>query len=133
MLAFVPMGSSLERTVGTVQFAYLLLLISLLEGLLYVAVSALLAASGLMPGAMASCAVGFSGVIFGLIVIDNAQGSSASSRSILGLFSVPAPAYPWALLVFWQLLMPGVSFLGHLSGVLVGGSRALVGRASRVG
>jgi Rhomboid family len=36
------------------------------------------------------------------------------------LFSVPAAAYPWALLVFWQLVMPGASFLGHLCGVLVG-------------
>lgn len=35
------------------------------------------------------------------------------------LFSVPAAAYPWALLVFWQLVMPGASFLGHLCGVLV--------------
>ena len=32
---------------------------------------------------------------------------------------VPAKYYPWALLIVWQLLMPGVSFLGHLSGVLV--------------
>lgn len=28
--------------------------------------------------------------------------------------------YPWALMLFWQLLMPGVSFLGHLGGVLAG-------------
>jgi hypothetical protein len=29
-------------------------------------------------------------------------------------------AYPWALLVFWQLLMPGVSFWGHLGGLIAG-------------
>jgi hypothetical protein len=34
-------------------------------------------------------------------------------------FNVPAALYPWALLVFWQLVMPGASFLGHLCGVLV--------------
>lgn len=28
--------------------------------------------------------------------------------------------YPWALLVFWQLLMPGVSFWGHLGGLIAG-------------
>ena len=28
--------------------------------------------------------------------------------------------YPWALLVFWQLLMPAVSFWGHLGGILAG-------------
>lgn len=36
------------------------------------------------------------------------------------MFTVPAKWYPWALLFFWQLLMPGVSFLGHLGGVLAG-------------
>jgi len=34
-------------------------------------------------------------------------------------FNVPAAVYPWALLVLWQLIMPGASFLGHLCGVLV--------------
>lgn len=65
------------------------------------------------------CAVGFSGVVFGLVVIDNAV-SGATSRSIFGFFSVPARVYPWALLVFWQILVPQASFLGHLAGVTVG-------------
>ena len=68
---------------------------------------------------LATCAVGLSGVIFGLIVIDNGA-SGAHTRSVLGLFSVPAKFYPWVLLGLWQLLMPGVSFLGHLGGVLGG-------------
>ncbi len=68
---------------------------------------------------LASCAIGLSGAIFGLIVVDNAC-SNAQTRSIFGMFTVPAKWYPWALLVFWQLLMPGVSFLGHLGGVLAG-------------
>lgn len=41
-------------------------------------------------------------------------------RSIFGLFTVPPRVYPWALLLVFQLLMPGVSFLGHLSGILAG-------------
>lgn len=68
---------------------------------------------------LVSCAVGLSGAVFGLIVIDTAF-SNVQSRSIFGLFMVPAQWYPWALLLFWQLLMPGVSFLGHLGGVLAG-------------
>ena len=39
---------------------------------------------------------------------------------MLGLFAVPARYYPWMLLVIWQLLVPGVSFLGHLGGVAAG-------------
>jgi membrane associated rhomboid family serine protease len=68
---------------------------------------------------LVSCAVGLSGAIFGLIVIETAC-SNVQTRSIFGLFTVPARLYPWALLVFWQLIMPGVSFLGHLGGVLAG-------------
>ena len=68
---------------------------------------------------LGSRAVGFSGLVFGLIVIDNAE-SGASHRSIFGFFNVPAQLYPWALLLLWQLLLPGVSFLGHLGGVLAG-------------
>lgn len=64
------------------------------------------------------CAIGFSGVVFGLIVVDNSL-TGATQRSIFGLFYVPAPLYPWTLLVIWQLIMPGVSFLGHLCGLLV--------------
>ena len=62
--------------------------------------------------------MGFSGIVFGLIVVDN-DVSGVSQRSIFGIFVVPAKLYPWALLVFWQLLMPGASFLGHLCGVAV--------------
>jgi hypothetical protein len=70
------------------------------------------------------CAVGFSGVIFGLIVVDNhlAEGLGRQGRrSVLGLFEVRAALYPWALLLLWQLLVPGASFLGHLCGLLVSG------------
>ena len=33
---------------------------------------------------------------------------------------MPSRLYPWALLVAMQVLIPGVSFLGHLGGILVG-------------
>lgn len=119
MLAFVPIGSSLERILGTVQFTHLTLLIIFLESCLYILAAYALVLLHIYPTVLHECAIGFSGTIFGLIVVDNAQ-SSASHRSILGLFTVPAPLYPWALLLFWQLLLPGASFLGHAAGVLVG-------------
>jgi hypothetical protein len=63
--------------------------------------------------------VGFSGVIFALSVVDIYK-SAGGSRSIFGFFEVPAKVYPWVLLVVLQLLIPNVSFMGHLSGIVTG-------------
>jgi len=64
--------------------------------------------------------VGFSGVIFGLLVVNSSSDQTNSSRSIFGFFRVPTKFYPWALLILFQIIMPGVSFLGHLAGMLAG-------------
>ncbi|EIE25750.1 rhomboid-domain-containing protein, partial [Coccomyxa subellipsoidea C-169] len=120
MLAFVPVAMSLERQLGSLQTLHLLLMLILVGDIFYISASYL--ASFVLADArsyLASCAIGLSGAIFGLIVVDNAC-SGAQTRSIFGMFTVSAKWYPWALLVFWQLLMPGVSFLGHLGGVLAG-------------
>ncbi|GFR39584.1 hypothetical protein Agub_g44, partial [Astrephomene gubernaculifera] len=68
--------------------------------------------------------------IFGLLVLESApphpHGSSSHAaaqqqqRSVFGLFSVPAAAYPWVLLAAMQLLVPQASFAGHLAGLLAG-------------
>ena len=62
------------------------------------------------------CMAGLSGILFALIVMEGEVLGGGEPRSIFGLFAVPAAAYPWVLLFVYQLLMPGVSFVGHLSG-----------------
>ena len=44
----------------------------------------------------------------------------SSTRNIFGMFNVPARIYPVVLLILLQVLIPGISFLGHLSGILIG-------------
>lgn len=61
--------------------------------------------------------VGYSGVIFGLIAVENVLLERTTVQPF-GLFSMPAAAYPWALLFFIQMLVPQASFLGHLCGLL---------------
>ncbi|KAK9843680.1 hypothetical protein WJX81_002070 [Elliptochloris bilobata] len=120
MLAFLPVGAVLERQLGTLQFAYLLLLFNICGSLFFAAAS--FVASLLLSDsaeALNACAVGLSGAIFALIVVET-HFSGAQTRSVFGLFALPAKFYPWVLLVVWQLLMPGVSFLGHLGGVAAG-------------
>jgi len=63
--------------------------------------------------------VGFSGVIFQLSVLES-NINLDRTRSVFGFIKVPSYLYPWALLVVLQVLIPAISFLGHLSGILVG-------------
>ena len=117
MMAFVPMASSLERLLGTVQFTYILVLFTLLASSYHVGLAFIGGTLG-YPS-MHECAIGFSGVIFGVIVVDT-HLSSVAQRSIFGFFTVPSQYYPLSLLIFLQVLMPSVSFVGHLSGLLAG-------------
>lgn len=36
------------------------------------------------------------------------------------MLTVPSWVYPWVLLVLLSLLLPSISFMGHLGGILVG-------------
>jgi hypothetical protein len=97
--------------VGTIQFAWLSLVFALLGGTLHSLAGA--------SGASRECALGLSGVIFSLVVVDSHLTPTAT-RTIFGCFNVATRWYPLALLAFLQLLLPSASVLGHLSGVIIG-------------
>ena len=63
--------------------------------------------------------VGYSGVIFALAVIETFLNARPFIR-VFGVVNVPTKLYPWLLLVGISIVMPGVSFVGHLCGLLVG-------------
>ncbi|KAI3434702.1 hypothetical protein D9Q98_002764 [Chlorella vulgaris] len=122
MLALCSVAPRVERSLGSLQFAWLMLLICVLGDAAYTAVACLSSLLPFLAGIpsldfMHQCAVGFSGVLFGLLLVDAHLHGGA--RSLFGAFTLPAKLYPWLLLVLWQLV-PHVSFLGHLSGLLVG-------------
>ncbi|KAJ3685892.1 hypothetical protein LUZ61_015056 [Rhynchospora tenuis] len=121
MLAFVPLGSELERIMGSVRLLYLIILLSTTNAILHLIVALLVDHNPFHPYAyfMNECSIGFSGVIFSLIVIETSL-SGAQSRSVFGLFNVPSKLYPWILLVLFQLLASNVSLLGHMCGILSG-------------
>ncbi|KAI5063045.1 hypothetical protein GOP47_0021592 [Adiantum capillus-veneris] len=121
MLALVPIGSGLERILGSVRYSHVLFLIATFNGVLHW-LFALLAAHnplGSYTYFMNECSVGFSGMIFAMIVMETSL-SGVQNRSIFGFFNVPATWYAWILLILFQLLMPNVSLLGHLCGILSG-------------
>uniref|UniRef100_A0A7I4EAD2 UBA domain-containing protein n=1 Tax=Physcomitrium patens TaxID=3218 RepID=A0A7I4EAD2_PHYPA len=121
MLALAPIGSGLERILGSVRYLHVLFIMATSNALIEVVIAYLAAYNPVhpYPGLMYECGIGFSGVIFSMIVMETSL-NPVQTRSVFGFFSVPAKWYPWALLVLFQLLMPRASLLGHLAGILSG-------------
>lgn len=104
------------------------MLLMILGNVLYVVLSWLISLiplnAGFLPQLnpahiLRQCAVGYSGVLFGLLAIEN-KLETGSFRSVFGFFSVPTAWFPVVLLLLWQFLVPHVSFLGHLTGLMIG-------------
>ncbi|XP_047315392.1 rhomboid-like protein 15 isoform X2 [Impatiens glandulifera] len=121
MMALVPLGSELERIMGSVRFLYLIILLATTNAIFHLFIALVVAHNPLYSNEylLNECAIGFSGVLFSMIVIETSL-SGAQHRSVFGLFNIPAKWYPWILLAIFQLLMTNVSFLGHLCGILSG-------------
>jgi len=120
MTAFIQIGAfGLELKLGSINFGLLVFLFTILCGMVHVFLASAMWYLLGIGGYMNECAVGFSGVIFSLVVLDTAF-SNIRQRDVFGLFVVNAYMYPFALIAIVQLLAPHSSFLGHLSGVVVG-------------
>ncbi|KAK3227115.1 hypothetical protein Dsin_006977 [Dipteronia sinensis] len=121
MMALVPLGSELERIMGSIRLLYIIILLATTNAIFHLVIASLAAHNPFhhFQYLMNECAIGFSGIIFSMIVIETSL-SGVQSRSMFGLFNVPAKLYPWILLVLFQLLMTNVSLLGHLCGILSG-------------
>ena len=108
-----------ERKFGSLHFFFFSLWAIFLCGVLYCLQSwALSYLTGSMSYLMQP-AIGYSGVLFAYIFIE-CHHATVQSRSFFGFFSVPSKLYPWIILVVMQFVMPNISFVGHLSGILVG-------------
>ncbi|KAH1195505.1 Rhomboid-like protein 15 [Glycine max] len=110
MMALVPLGSELERIMGSVRLLYVIILVATSNAIFHVLIALLVAHNPLLTYdyLMNECAIGFSGVLFSMIVIETSLSGVQSRR------------YAFFLLVVFQLLMQNVSLLGHLCGILSG-------------
>lgn len=120
MLALFSLGSSLENRIGTVRFLSLSFVVAVVASVFYVAVCALFFTLFNDQTWMLYSAVGYSGVLFAYASIESLLPQAAPTRSFYGLFNVPTKYYPLLLILILQILMPNVSFLGHVSGLVVG-------------
>ncbi|KAK6942483.1 Peptidase S54, rhomboid domain, partial [Dillenia turbinata] len=110
MMALVPLGSELERIMGSVRLLYTIILLAASNAIFHLLIALLVAYNPFHPSyyLMNECGIGFSGILFSMIVIETSLSGVQHRR------------YVWILLVVFQLLMTNVSFLGHLCGILSG-------------
>ncbi|XP_041796947.1 rhomboid-related protein 4 isoform X2 [Chelmon rostratus] len=118
MVSFLWKGIRLERQLGGAWFVYLLSVFSLLTGLVYLGLEAVLTELTQDQSYSMACAVGFSGVLFALKVLSNHYHPGGVTY-VMGL-PVSNRYASWAELVLIHITSPGTSFIGHLSGILVG-------------
>ncbi|XP_015726883.1 rhomboid-related protein 4 isoform X2 [Coturnix japonica] len=118
MISMLWKGIMLERRLGSMWFAYIIAVFSVLTGIVYVLLEFILVRILDDPSYEMSCAVGFSGVLFALKVLNNHYNPGRVS-SVLG-FRIPSKYACWAELVAIHFIAPGTSFAGHLAGILVG-------------
>lgn len=119
MVSFIWKGMVLESVLGSAQFLYIIFLFTGLCGSALVGINYLLG-TFFDSSFYYQCAVGFSGVIFALKVLDNYY-FPGRSRRMLGLdINLPSGQIVWIELLLIQLITPNASFVGHLAGILVG-------------
>lgn len=118
MMSLLWKGIQLENSMGSVEFTSMIAaLLAMSQGITLLLAKSLLLFFDYDRAFYSEYAVGFSGVLFAMKVILNSR--SDSFTQVHGLV-VPARHAAWAELILVQLLVPGVSFLGHLGGILAG-------------
>ena len=118
MGTFLQVGMSLESAIGTLSFFYHIIVFGFISSVIDVVLSYILTFIG-EESAYNAASIGFSGVLFALTLIDISI-TKDEYRSVFGILLVPSQVYPWIILIVLQVLMPNISLIGHLSGLLVG-------------
>lgn len=119
MIAWISLANSFERSMGTFASIYTVFLLLIpLSALLHVFIAFILDALA-STNFRNECAVGLSGLLFSVIVV-NIQQSGVSSVSFFGFFNISSRWYPWVLAAILQLFAPNLSLLGHTSGIIMG-------------
>jgi membrane associated rhomboid family serine protease len=110
-------GRAIEPSLGALKFVYLTVLFGCLSHSLVCAISLALLRLANYETLYRGSAIGLSGALFALLVVR--CSAARGSVSLYGIMDVPARVCPWILLLITQVV-PGASFVGHISGMVVG-------------
>ncbi|EFC49345.1 rhomboid domain-containing protein [Naegleria gruberi] len=125
MLALYQFGNRIESTLGTIYFFFISLFMIIFGSAVWVAIDALFiqgfGAGQTLSFLLDRCTVGYSGVLFGYLVF------TVQYRPLFEQLYPGANAddfapklIPWLMLIVTSLLMPNVSLMGHLTGMISG-------------
>lgn len=118
-LSLLYKGVSLESSMGPFIFLSLIVYLAVTSHALYVFLAFMANKVGISV-LMDKCVVGFSSVLFGLKVILNTNPNYGRRADQIFHIRLPGGTAPWTELLLASLLMPRVSFLGHLCGIFAG-------------
>lgn len=101
MMALVPLGSELERIMGSVRLFYMIVLLATSNAIFHVLIALLAAHNPFHPYhyLMNECAIGFSGILFSMIVIETSLSGAQTRRLVFSisiikyLSGIPACSY----------------------------------------
>ncbi|XP_044526730.1 rhomboid-related protein 4 isoform X2 [Gracilinanus agilis] len=118
MASLIWKGLTLERRLGSVWFACVVSVFSILSGVVYLALEYCIAELLDQPEHKMYCVIGFSGVLFALKVLNN-NYNPGGHTNIMGIY-IPNKYACWIELIMIHLLAPKTSLAGHLAGIIVG-------------
>ncbi|KAF8089471.1 hypothetical protein N665_0505s0021 [Sinapis alba] len=118
MMSLLWKGIKLETSMGSSEFASMVFtLLGMSQGVTLLLAKSLHVFFDYQKAYYHEYVVGFSGVLFALKVVLNAQAEDYAS--VYGIL-VPTKYAAWAELILVQMFMPSASFLGHFGGILAG-------------
>ena len=120
MVSLAWKGLELERKIGSAKFLLTLIVLTVMSSTVYVGLALL--GSDLLgdPSLMRQCAIGFSGVLFAMKVLNTQHQYERNARSSYFGFLIPMKYAVWIELLVIQIVVPNSSFMGHLAGILAG-------------
>ncbi|KAJ4896193.1 RHOMBOID-like protein 13 [Raphanus sativus] len=104
---------------GTAYYLHYTLVLVVFSGVLVIGMYHLLIGRFKIEYFRRVTAVGYSCVVFGWMTILSVKQPS-SKFDLFGVLSLPISFAPFESLIFTSIIVPQASFLGHLSGILVG-------------
>ncbi|CAG8606535.1 9089_t:CDS:2 [Diversispora eburnea] len=113
LLIFLPLSTTIEHTIGTIEYFYILITIfTLLSGAFYLLGSFIFDYKETSVG-------GLSPWIFGVVVWESRE-LAGNERDLFGLLRVPAHFYPIVLLLLMEIFFPRAWFASHICSLITG-------------